>query len=283
MRGLTWIVVFVAPLLTGCLGWGDASQWAGVPASVTSWDWVLDTGSLPSAPPAVDLLGLDAFDTDARYVDEATRNGTSVWCYLSIGTAEDWRDDYAALVAVDLAEREAGNSPILGEVLADWPGERLLDVSRYDVFLEVMIDRLRTCADKGFSLVEFDNMDTYLVASAFGFTQQDARAYVAALAGEARDRGLGVVHKNALELVGDLEPTMDVLLLESCVLHDECEAGEPFLREGKPVLDVEYPSLWQDAGGLNVDDVCEVAEAAGANTIFKTLEVDNRSVVCAAR
>ena len=76
---------------------------------------------------------------------------------------------------------------------------------------------------------------------------------------------------------------MDVLLLESCVFHDECEAGEPFLREGKPVLDVEYPSLWQGAGGLDVDGVCEDAEAAGANATFKTLEVDDRSIVCAAR
>ena len=283
MRGLTWTVAFVAPLLTGCLAWGDASQWDRAPAGVTSWDWILDAGALPSTPPAVDLLGLDAFDTDARYVDEATRNGSAVWCSLSIGTAEDWRDDYAALVAIDLAERESGAGPLLGEELADQPGSRLLDLSRYDVFFEVMVDRVRTCADKGFSLVEFDNMDTYLTAGAFDFTQQDARAYVAALAGEARDRGLGVLHKNALELVEDLAPTMDVLLLESCVFHDECEAGEPFLREGKPVLDVEYPALWQDAGGLDVDGVCEDAEAAGANVVFKTLEVDDRSIVCAAR
>ncbi|MCO4768559.1 MAG: endo alpha-1,4 polygalactosaminidase [Deltaproteobacteria bacterium] len=282
MRALSLLLGFA--LLTGCLPWGDASQWSGVPAGIPSWEWILDEGAIPSSPPAVDYLGLDAFDTDARYVDEAVANGTRAWCYVSVGTAEDWRDDWAAFVALDNAERDGGNPSILGDDLAAWPGERWLDIARYPVFLDLMSERFRTCVDKGFTLVEFDNMDAYANPTGLGITEQDARAYAAALVSEAQDRGLSVIHKNAVELVDDLEPSMEALLLESCVLHEECDRGAAFLPSGKPVFNVEYPSEWQDAGrSVDIDDICAQSEAAGANTVIKTLELDDRSIVCAAR
>lgn len=278
------LLLLLLPFVAGCLPWGDASQWSGVPDLVVSWEWILDEGGIPSQPPSVDYLGLDGFDTDARYVEEVLAQGTRPWCYLSVGTAEDWRDDYAAFVVVDAAERDAGNPAILGDELADWPGERWLNVQRYEVFLELMVDRLRLCVDKGFELVEFDNMDGYANATGLSLTEQDARVYVAALVSEAQDRGLGVIHKNAEALIPVLEPSMDALLLESCVLDDFCGAGAPFLESGKPVFDVEYPDSWREAGRrLDIDSICTSAEAAGANTMLKTRALDEKSIVCAAR
>jgi len=277
-------VFFVVVLVSGCLPWGDASQWSGAPAGVTSWDWILDETSIPSRPPAVDFLGLDAFDSDARYVQEAVDAGTTVWCYVSVGTAEDYRDDWAELVALDNAARANGEEPILGGDLPAWPGERWLNIQVYPVFLDVMISRLRTCAEKGFTLVEFDNMDAYTNDTGLTLTEQDTRAYIATLVGEANDRGLGVIHKNAEGLIDDLEPSMAALLLESCVLDDFCAAGAPFLEAGKPVLNAEYPARWAEAGRrVDVEEICTIADAAGANTILKRPDLDDRSIVCAAQ
>jgi endo-alpha-1,4-polygalactosaminidase (GH114 family) len=284
MRARRLLIASLLPLLGGCLPWGDASQWEGVGPGIVSWDWVLDEGSIPPSPPAVDFLGLDAIDTEERYVRDVIGNGTTAWCYVSVGTAEDFRDDYAAFVALDAAEREAGNPPILGDELPMWPGERWLNVQRYPVFLELMADRFRVCASKGFTLVEFDNMDGYANETGFSPDVQASRTFVAALVSEAQDQGLGVIHKNAEELIEDLEPSMDALLLESCVQYDFCAAGEAFLRSGKPVFNAEYPAFWRDEGrSVDVDAICLDSEAAGVNTLLKRPDLDDRSIVCAAR
>jgi hypothetical protein len=280
MKALFLLLPFVA----GCVPWGDASQWSGVPDLIVSWELLLDEGGIPSQPPPVDYLGLDGFGTDARYVDEALDQGTLPWCHISVGTAESWRDDYASFIAVDAAEVAAGSESILGGDFAGEPGERWLNIQRYEVFLEIMVDRFRMCSEKGFELVEFDKMDASTAATGLSITQQDVRSYTAALISEAQEEGLGVIQKNGEGLIPDLEPSMDVLLLESCVLDDFCLAGRPFLDSGKPVLNVEYSESWGDAGrNLDIDDMCAIAEAAGANAMLKTRDLDERSVVCAAR
>jgi len=278
-----WLGLIAALLCSGCLSWGNASQWDGVPQQVRSWEWILEEGAAPRTPPAVDFLGLDAFDTEAAYVSAAAANGT-VWCSLSVGTAEDFRDDWAEFVVRDNAQVDAGEAPILSGELADWPGERWLNAAEYEAFLDLIAARFRMCADKGFAWVELDHMDGYANPAGFAVTEQDARTYVAALVSEAQQRGLGVLHKNAEALIDDLEPSMDGLLMEGCVLDGFCGDGEPFLVAGKPVFDVEYPEDWRAAGrDVDVDAICEEGEAAGANVILKTRELDARTIVCAAR
>ncbi len=278
-------VLLFAIVLSGCLPWGDAQDWADAPAGVTSWEWILSVEDLPPAPASVDLFGMDGLDVAPEYVNVVAATGASPWCYLSVGTAEEYREDYSAFVALDEAERAAGNEGVLGGVLPDWPDERWLNLRRADVLLPLMEARLSICEDKGFTLVEFDNMDGYSNDTGLDLTDQEARAWIASLIASAADRGLGVIHKNASELVTDLQPSMDALLLESCVLDDFCEeAALPFLDAGKPVMNAEYPEAWSDQGRRFVlDDVCARSEQAGVSTLIKTLDLDARSIVCAAR
>ncbi len=276
--------LIAAVLGSGCLAWGDASQWDGAPAQVRSWEWILAEGAAPVTPPAVDFLGLDGFDAERGYVEAAAAAGTTPWCSLAVGTAEEVRDDWAEFVVRNNEQADAGAAPILAEEVADWPGERWLNAAEYPAFLDLMAARFRMCADKGFALVVFDHMDVYEYPAGFAITEQEARTYVAALVSEAQQRGLGVLHKDAEALIDDLEPSMDGLLLEGCVLDGVCGEGQPFLVSGKPVFDVEYPEDWRAAGrDVDVDAICEEGEAAGANVILKTRALDTRTIVCAAR
>lgn len=249
------------------LDWGSAADWAGAPGS---WEWILDGEALPQAPPAVDFLGVDGLDTEAAYVAAAAAQGTTVWCYLSIGSAEDWRADYEQFLALDEAERAAGRAGVLGEAYAGWAGERWLNIGAWPVFLPLMTARVDVCADKGFGLVELDNME---VPSA---DEGDLRAYIEALVAHIDARGLGAIHKNATQLV-DLEPQMSALLLEDCVLWDFCEDAAPYLAAGKPVWNVEYPAGWQAEGrDFDLDRAC----GGGVSTLIKRLSLDADTIVC---
>ena len=269
--------------LAACgLPWGDASGWQDAPGTV-SWEWILDTDSLPEPPPDVDFLGLDGADTPAVYVQTAVDQGAEAWCYLSVGTAEEYRDDYAELVAIDEAERAAGREPILGDAYPEWPDERWLNPRAADAFFHVMEARLDLCRDKGFTWVELDNMDGYDNETGLSLSADDVETYVRDLIDAARDRGLSPIHKGSTGLIEALEPEMDALLLEDCALYGFCDAAAPFVEAGKPVWDAEYPESWRDEGTFDLEEACSRGEAAGASVLIKRLDLTDATIVCAAR
>lgn len=272
----------LACLLSGCLPWGDASDWADAPAGVVSWEWILQSDALPDAPPAVQHMGFDGLEADAAYVQAVMDAGAEPWCYLSVGTAEEAREDFAEFEARDQAARDAGEDPILGEPLPGWPDERILNLGRYEDFVDLMRARLQVCADKGFVRVEFDNMDTWTFDVQPSFSQEQTADYVEALVSEAAGLGMGVIHKNAPDLIPELEPIMDALLFESCVLWDECDTAAPFVASGKPVFDAEYPDgPWGEQGkSATVEQMCAGADVS---VLIKKRDLDDSTIVCAAR
>ncbi len=260
------------------IDWSTAEQWKEVPGE-TSWEWILPTEELPSDPPEVDYLGLDGLDVSASYVSTAAGRGTSSWCYLSVGSVEEWRDDYDDFLALDEAETGAGREGIIGNGYSGWADEWWLNVGAYEVFMPLMEARLDVCVEKGFDLVEYDNME---IDPDPGFDTSPAEvvAYVEALLDATEQRGLGAIHKNATDLM-ELEPRFEVLLLEDCVLWDFCDEAQPYLDAGKPVFNAEYPESWDDEGeDFELESVCE--SAGEVSTLIKKLELDASSVVCAA-
>ncbi|MBU1432115.1 endo alpha-1,4 polygalactosaminidase [Myxococcota bacterium] len=265
------------------LEWGDAAQWAEAPAGATSWEWILITEALPNPPPAVDYLGIDGLEASAAYVEAAQAGGAQVWCYISVGTAEDWRADYADFLAVDAAEREAGREGVVGEIYPEWPDERWLN-PRQEALLPLIEARLDHCADLGFDMVEFDNMDGYDNETGFEISEEDEITYLTALAQAARDRGLAPIHKGASGLAEALEPHFDAILLEDCLLYDFCQDAQPYVEAGKPVWDVEYPEAYADAGrALDLDAVCNRSAALSVSTLIKRLDLNTDTIVCEAR
>lgn len=271
-RVLAILALCVAAALAA-MGPSPARAETAAPAPLSGWDWMIG-GGLPAKPPRVAYLGLDAFDAPKSFVAAARRNGTHTWCYISVGTIEDWRPDLAEFEALDRAERQAGRPAIIGRPYGDWPGERWLNVSRFRVFLPLLGERMALCRDKGFDMVEFDNLDAYQHRTGFRITRAQTIAFAKALAATARDHGLEPIQKNVPELVGALEPHFAALLFEDCVLYDFCPGGRRFVAAGKPVFDAEYPQAWRDEGRrFDRRAACATAAKAGVDLIVKKLSL----------
>lgn len=254
--------------------WLALSTGARADASVT-WDWILG-GKLPTTPPVVDYLDLDAFDAPKRYVKKAKANGTTTICYISAGTLENWRPDKDAFWKKHRKQLKKGKPGIIGKSYPDWPGERWLNFTRYKVFLPLMVKRMKTCQRKGFEMIEFDNLDAYDNRTSFKIRKSDAIRYAKALAKKANAIGLVAVHKNTTELNRKLEPYFGAQLLEDCVLYNFCSDAKHYRKAGKPVFNAEYPEAWEDEGKtFNRTKACAKTDASDVSMIVKKLDLDD--------
>lgn len=71
----------------------------------------------------VDVYSIDLFDTSTEFISKLQEKNIWVICYFSAGTFENWRED-AELFPIE----------VLWKDLSNWPGEKWLDVSKYDLF-----------------------------------------------------------------------------------------------------------------------------------------------------
>jgi hypothetical protein len=89
------------------------------------------------------ILIVDMFDTSADQVASLHRQGKKAFCYISVGSWENWRPDKDKFPAI-----------VLGNNYAGWPGEKWLDIRRIDLLAPILRARLDRCAGKGFDGVE---------------------------------------------------------------------------------------------------------------------------------
>jgi hypothetical protein len=220
----------------------------------TSWQWQL-SGLPVDLSYDVDMYDIDLFDNDADVVDALHARGRKVVCYLSAGSFEDWRPD-----APEFPEA------VIGNPLAEWEGERWLDVRRLDLLGPIMEARMDLCGKKGFDAVEPDNIDGYLNDTGFPLTYDDQVEYNLWLAEAAHERGLSIGLKNDSSQIMDLLTHFDWALNEECFEFDECEALSPFVEAGKAVFNAEY--------ALKTSEFCIKANALGFSAMKKNLELD---------
>lgn len=229
------------------------------PAPGTSWQWQL-TGTIdPSFD--VTMYDVDLFDTPQAVIDRLRADGRVVICYVSAGSWEDWRTDAAAFPP---ATR--------GKPLADWPGERWLDV-RSPAVRTALVARLELAVRKRCDGVEPDNVDGHTNDTGFPLTAADQLDFNRFLAAAAHARGLSIGLKNDLDQAAALEPFFDWALVESCWQYDECDLLAPFLRAGKAVFGTEYPPA-------TAADVCPRANAANHDTLLKARDLDAARTAC---
>lgn len=230
---------------------------------VQSWDWQLTGLNMDTQ---VDFLDVEPDMITGEQVAAFKAKGTYMVCYVSVGTREDWRDDFA-----DFPDE------ILGERYQDWPDETFLDVRRLDILLPIMRARFERCAALGFDAIEPDNMDVHWEDTGFDYGQDEMRDYVIALAKIANELGLGMGQKNTPDLAVELVEHLDFALFEGCVGLEYCDAGAPYVTAGKPVLNAEYGVQLKDQAA-----VCETSAASGVITIFKQLDLDASGTACPA-
>lgn len=121
-----------------------------------------------------------------------------VGCYMSVGTCEDWRDDYDAM-----------RDHCVNEPWGDWEGEYFVDRPNAEL-IGLMQARIDALAEWGCELVEFDNMDWAFdedYRSEYGFTAtpEEGIAYFQALCDHVHERGMQCMAKNTAEGAEDFD------------------------------------------------------------------------------
>lgn len=195
-----------------------------------------------AADSVLDVLGgashcyvlVDPFtDDDVRdAISPLKQAGNLVSCYISVGTCEEWRDDFAAMKPY-----------CVGKQWGEWPGEYFVD--RTDAAL---VDLMKARVDKmeawGCNMVEFDNMDFAFDAayrSQYGITATAAQgeAYNQTLCAYVHAKGMGCMAKSSAQGASDF----DGLTVESAPGNlDWWEASEMagMLSAGKIGIVVHY-------------------------------------------
>jgi cysteinyl-tRNA synthetase len=137
---------------------------------------------------------IDPFDSvRARdSIAQMKQNGNIVGCYISVGSCEDWRDDY------DATKKYCGPS------YPGWEGEYL--VVDPDGILPLMKARIDKMATWGCDMVEFDNMDwAYDSGNGTGVTAAKARSYIQSLCSYTRSQGMKCMAKSTTEGAEDFD------------------------------------------------------------------------------
>ena len=86
--------------------------------------------------------------------------------------------------------------------------------------------RLDMCHQKGFDMVELDNVDGYSNSTGFPLTAADQLYYNATLANDSHARGMSVLQKNDNEQIPKLLPYFDGALNEQCNQYKECTTAQ---------------------------------------------------------
>lgn len=230
---------------------------AAPPAPLPQWDIRLTEPLAPGDVAGLDYLELDPDATSRDQITAIAARGITPICYVSVGTAEDYRRDLDMFPA-----------SIRGKRYADWPDEVFVDIRQHDIVLPIMQARFRRCADLGFRAVDPDNIDVYDNDSGFPLTADDSIAYLRALAGIAHGMGLAIGQKNAPDLTPALVADLDFAVTEGCFTDGWCARMAAYPRSGKPVFAIEYrvpPDQQKTA--------CTTARQQGLSMIFKNRDL----------
>jgi len=238
----------VAPVTDG--------NWYRPPVSAT-WAWQLQ-GVLNTSYD-VEIYDIDLFDTDAAVIAALQADGRRVLCYFSAGSYEDWRPDAGAFEASDL-----------GNTLSGFEDERWLDIRSREVH-EIMYARLDLAAQKGCDGVEPDNVTAYEEDTGFSLNATHQLAFNRHLFNAAHQRGLAVALKNDLGQIANLIDYVDLMVNEQCHEFDECNALQPFVNAGKPVLNAEYLAAYRNAP----ESVCTRALSENLRTLIQDEDLDD--------
>jgi hypothetical protein len=196
--------------------------------------WQLQLSGKVDTSVKAQVFDIDLLTNSRSVVAKLRRKHRRVVCYFSAGTNESFR-----------SQGQQYPPETRGEPLADYPDEQWLDIRRIDELKPLIERRLDLCNAKGFVGADFDNVDGYANESGFPLTGTDQLRFNRYLARAAHARGLAAGLKNDLGQVPKLARSFDFAVNEQCFQYHECTNNpspgyKAFLRDGKPVFQVEY-------------------------------------------
>ncbi|MBT3314444.1 MAG: endo alpha-1,4 polygalactosaminidase [Anaerolineae bacterium] len=215
----------------------------------------------------VDIYDVDAFETEASLISSLHSEGKKVFCYISVGSWEDWRPD-----AADFP------SEIIGKDYEGWAGEKWLDIREVEKLAPIMRARLDMCVEKGFDGIEPDNINLHWTDTGFDISYEEQLAYNIWLSEEAHARGLSIGLKNNEDQVDDLLSYFDWALTEDCFVGEWCQEMLPFIEAGKPVFAAEYTDEISIEDFIDV--ICPPAADLSFHVFLKNRNLDEYRAEC---
>jgi hypothetical protein len=166
-------------------------------------------------------------------------------CYVNAFQTQDdepgvRRPDERSAWPRGLVLRRLGDDP-------EWGGEYLVDIStraKRRRAADHLQPTIRTCAEKGFEAVEYDNLDSWTRFDGtpregdVPFGEGDAIAFARLIAGRAHALGLAVGQKNTPQLTRRQARVFDFAIAEECARYREC--GRYRRLHGDRVIAIEY-------------------------------------------
>lgn len=227
------------------------------PTASENLSWQLQLQGNIVIKPGVDVYAVDSSASQAS-INAAKATGAKIMCYISAGSAENWRSDFNDFP-----------SAVVGNAYSGWPGEWWLDVRNISALAPIMRARMDVCASKGFDVVDPDNINSWVNETGFPISRQDSIDYIRWLASEAHARGMAFSLKNSESIVGDLIDDIDMMQSESCFRYGNCANASRLTAANKPVFAVEY----QEVIGSNTfrNQACATAQQYNFSMIYRDI------------
>ncbi len=237
-----------------------------LPAVSASFDWQLDDVTTDNTFAAT-VIDVDAFSTTAATVQHFKDQGKIVIAYLSVGSAETFRDDYNDFP-----------SQVLGTIYEGFEDEKWLDITNIDAIAPILRARFDMIANKGFDGIEPDNINGYQNNTGFNLTETDAINFSRWLINEAHIRGLHIGQKNAEEIIPTMVTDYDWLLFEDAYSENFETTAQPYITANKAVFMTEYKDQMTETTFLNT--VCPDALSNSYTAILKDRDLTHMVINC---
>jgi hypothetical protein len=240
---------------------GSAPAAAGwwQPAASDNLRWQLQLQGDLQLVEGVNVYAVDSAASQAS-LNAAKARGARLMCYISAGSAENWRDDFNQFP-----------DAVVGNEYYGWPGEWWLDIRQIELLAPIMRARMDVCRDKGFDVLDADNINGYENDTGFTISSADAVAYVRWLAAEAHSRGMAFSLKNGEALLDEVALDVDMMQSESCYRYGNCKWVAKMTALNKPVFSVEYEDLIDE--GAFRSRACETARQYQFSMIYRDTEL----------
>ena len=166
-----------------------------------------------------------------NHISKLKEKNNQVGGYISVGTGEDWRDDFEEI------------EPYLTtKVWDEWEGEYYVSQTTTGI-VDVMKKRIDKMADWGIEWVEFDNMDWFDedIKNQYNLetTQTEATTYINTLCNYTHLKGMKCMAKNSVEGFENFDGVLYESYHNKKNWWDE-DGTKSFLRKDKLVIINHY-------------------------------------------
>lgn len=240
------------------------------PEVAASWQIILsnplelDTKNPESLTPDVDVWDIDMYTNSAEIIAAIQSLGKKVICYFSAGSYEDYRPDSKQFKSEDK-----------GSELDGWPGEYWLNLSSPNV-RSIMAARIKYASEKGCDAIDPDNVDGFQNDNGLDLTAADSVSFVKFLSIEAAKYNMSTGLKNAGDIIGNVIDYVHFSVNEQCVQYSECDTFAAFIKNSKPVFNIEYPDSAPSLTANVVNHYCSKSgDGEGSDSFSQVLKKMN--------